>query len=320
MNDPLLSALVSAGDPAAREQEIERLIVRMSQPLAERILSRYRLQPQDAEDVISTVNLRVVRKLRALLESDEEAIGDLGDYVATLTYHAIHDHLRGRYPERTRLKNRLRYLLTHDDRLALWTAGMDYVAGLAGWKGSAQSFSTTALPRRDATRRMLDRAHPADALVEIFRAIQRPMLFETLLETAADLWQITDAPTIAAVAEEGDDSALTSLEQRDFLRMLWREIRLLPLLQRKALLLNLRDSEIVNPVALLVLTATTSFDEIAAAMEMSREALAALWNDLPLDDLRIAAMLGMSRQQVINLRKSARKRLGRRIFPGRGRS
>jgi predicted DNA-binding protein (UPF0251 family) len=49
-------------------------------------------------------------------------------------------------------------------------------------------------------------------------------------------------------------------------------------------------------------------------MELSTEELAALWNDLPLEDLRIAEMLGISRQQVINLRKSARHRLARRVM------
>jgi hypothetical protein len=38
-----------------------------------------------------------------------------------------------------------------------------------------------------------------------------------------------------------------------------------------------------------------------------------LWDELPLDDLKIAARLGMTRQQVINLRKSARARLARRM-------
>jgi len=35
--------------------------------------------------------------------------------------------------------------------------------------------------------------------------------------------------------------------------------------------------------------------------------------NLPLSDLDIAARLGLSRQQIINLRKSARQRLARRM-------
>jgi DNA-binding CsgD family transcriptional regulator len=41
--------------------------------------------------------------------------------------------------------------------------------------------------------------------------------------------------------------------------------------------------------------------------------LARIWKDLPLADQDIATRLDLNRQQVINLRKSARERLGRRL-------
>ena len=43
------------------------------------------------------------------------------------------------------------------------------------------------------------------------------------------------------------------------------------------------------------------------------EEFAALWNELPLADNAVAARLGCTRQQVINLRMAARKRLGHRL-------
>jgi hypothetical protein len=52
---------------------------------------------------------------------------------------------------------------------------------------------------------------------------------------------------------------------------------------------------------------------LAAALEMDAEALAALWNELPLDDRRLAEDLQLTRQQVVNIRKSARERLRRRL-------
>ena len=308
MNDPLLTPLLGTRDAGAREREIERLMTTTTQPLARRILARYTLQPADAEDVLANVDVGVLRKLRAIGETEEE-IGQLADYVAALTYNAVNDHLRRRHPERTRLKNRLRYLLMHDERLALWTIGSDSVAGLASWSGLPAAPSSVT-----PNRTMLDRARPADALVELFRAAEHPLLFDALLETAAQLWDVSDAAPVSVAPESRGANAVALLEQRDFLAALWREIRELPLPQRQALLLNLRSDEMANPIALLALTGTASFDDIAAAMEMKSEALAALWNDLPLDDLRIGGMLGISRQQVINLRKSARQRLARRIF------
>jgi hypothetical protein len=38
-----------------------------------------------------------------------------------------------------------------------------------------------------------------------------------------------------------------------------------------------------------------------------------LWSELPLEEARIAELLQLTRQQVINARKSARNRLTRRL-------
>jgi hypothetical protein len=61
-----------------------------------------------------------------------------------------------------------------------------------------------------------------------------------------------------------------------------------------------------------------SFAELASALGFSTAQLAELWPRLPLDDAAIAGKLGLTRQQVINLRKSARARLGRRITRNSG--
>ncbi len=54
-------------------------------------------------------------------------------------------------------------------------------------------------------------------------------------------------------------------------------------------------------------------EEIAAVLEIPAAELASLWPRLPLDDLTIAGRLDLTRRQVINLRKSARARLERRM-------
>ena len=78
-------------------------------------------------------------------------------------------------------------------------------------------------------------------------------------------------------------------------------------------LLNLRDSQQRDALMLLPLTGVAGLPEMSAVLELSLNELAVLWNRLPLDDLSIARLLGVSRQQVINLRKSARQRLIRRM-------
>jgi hypothetical protein len=103
------------------------------------------------------------------------------------------------------------------------------------------------------------------------------------------------------------------LEHRSWLKRLWEEILLLPLRQRLALLLNLRDEHGGAALPLFPATGVASMRQIAAALEMEAVALAGIWNQLPLADQTIAARLSVNRQQVINLRKSARERLGRRL-------
>jgi DNA-directed RNA polymerase specialized sigma24 family protein len=107
--------------------------------------------------------------------------------------------------------------------------------------------------------------------------------------------------------------AAAVLERRTYLSHLWEEIRQLPERQAAALILNLRDGQRRNAVALLPLTGVATMREIALAIGMPAERFAAIWNRLPLEDAAIAELLGVTRQQVINLRKSARERLARRM-------
>src|SRR5581483_8319845 len=89
------------------------------------------------------------------------------------------------------------------------------------------------------------------------------------------------------------------------------EICQLPAGQRKALLLNLRLPE-GSAVELLEDLGVADVHSLAATLEMAPAELAELWGRLPLDDLEIAARMGIGRQQVINLRSAARQRLRRR--------
>ena len=68
-----------------------------------------------------------------------------------------------------------------------------------------------------------------------------------------------------------------------------------------------------NALALLMILEIATFDQVAVALELAPERLAEIWSGLPLDDNSIAALLGVSRQQVINLRRAARERLARRV-------
>ena len=156
------------------------------------------------------------------------------------------------------------------------------------------------------------------ALDHVFDHARKPVELERLVEKVAELFRLPMSPTQAARHErieriDETASVESSLVYRSALIEVWREIDLLPPRQRVALLLGLRDENGSAITSLLILLRIATFDELAAAVELSPEELAAIWDQLPLPDMVIAERLGLTRQQVINLRKSARDRLGRRL-------
>ena len=146
---------------------------------------------------------------------------------------------------------------------------------------------------------------------------------DDLVKTVAELQGIKDNPVVSGSADDRDANAperlpdahanvASEVERRMYLQRLWAEIVQLPLRQRIALLLNLRDEQ-EGVLALLPLMGLASIRQLAETLAIPFENFARLWNDLPLEDSFIAEHLSATRQQVINLRKSARARLARRM-------
>ena len=123
----------------------------------------------------------------------------------------------------------------------------------------------------------------------------------------------TESALAKRLLEGSAAGGAVQVEQRLYLQHLWSEIRALPLRQRWALLLNLRDPLGLELVTLLTEMGIAGLGDIAGALDIPLEQMAQLWNRLPIEDAKIAEQMGVSRQQVINLRVSARRRLARRM-------
>jgi hypothetical protein len=161
-----------------------------------------------------------------------------------------------------------------------------------------------------------------DALAAVFTHVGAPVEFDELVKMMADLLQIKDSTVESIDADSGDQGidladreaeVAWRVEKRVFLQRLWDEAQQLPLQQRVALLLKLSDTEGGGCVALFLALGIATLDQLAEALEMSAEGLAEMWNEMPLEDAKIAELLRLTRQQVINARKSARERLARRL-------
>ncbi|HYI10351.1 MAG TPA: hypothetical protein VEK57_14925 [Thermoanaerobaculia bacterium] len=246
-------------------------------------------EPDDFDDLRSEVMLRLVRRLE---DREAEPIASFPDYVAIVAFHVVDDYVRKRYPDRARLANRIRFTLTRDDRFALWEIGRELVAGLPAWEGRR------AIPFSGGMA--VDHTDIPGSLLGIFRESGGPLGLHAIVSL---FWK-PGRPVAAPAPAPAPQMDRTNVGEK-----LWKEIRDLPLRQRIALLLHLRDDS--GESALVHLG--VGRDEIAATLGMPDAELAAIWEALPLDDNRIAARLEATRQQVINLRKCARERLARRI-------
>jgi DNA-directed RNA polymerase specialized sigma24 family protein len=340
--DSLLRLFAQTSDADEQDRVLSALLTEHAAPVAAKII-RYKTrgESEDGDDIYSEVMLQLVGRLRQLRAAGNGgAIDDFNAYVAVTTYNACDRFLSRKYPQRRRLKNGLRYLLTHREGFALWQdERQNYVGGFRRWQfgasGDDSSLKIQSL-REDARAFAGDVAvqnswseqkNAYELLTAIFEWIGAPVEIDLLVNVCAVWWNITDETIEVDAANtnekgeqrpnkqlaDGRPDAYTETERRDYLQRLWNEIAELPARQRAAVLLNLKDENGRGVIDLWLVTGVATVEKIAAVLEMSVEAFVELWNDLPLDDNRIAEKLNLTRQQVINLRKSARERLARRM-------
>jgi RNA polymerase sigma factor (sigma-70 family) len=339
MLDPALQGVLDAASDEEAERRLDTLVEDRVAPLVRTIVSRKLsasgskqvFRPEDLEDVVGDAILVLLPKLQSLRTSPgAEAIVSLDAYAAAVTYSVCAHHLRRRYPERARVKDRLRYVLGRDRRFALWEiAGLGLHAGLSSWRGRDTARGGTdrlAELEREPARwpaswkppAFIDRADPAPLLQDIFTVTGCPLEFDRLVNLVATIWQV-DRVARMDVADRLDRLAdvnpapEVTIDRRRFTARVWTEIQQLPVRQRHALLLNLRDSQGAGLLWTFPVTGVASLRAIAAVLEIPAADLAALWRQLPLDDAALAERLDCTRQQVINLRMSARKRLNNRL-------
>ena len=339
-NDSLLEPLLlEAGDEQA-DEILLRLITDHAEPVIKRIiyyklhLSSHRADGRaEADDIYQEVLLQLLAQLRQLREQpDEHPINDVRGMAAVIAHRTCSRWMRRQFPERHALKNRLQYLLTRQRGFDLWQdEDGKLAAGFAAWQGQKKAVASARLGRLSDDEGLLARIRTlksgrqqelSDVLAAIFNHLGSPVEFDELVSALASLLGIRDQPVesisenedaIAFQTAAGEPDPAWQVEKRIFLQRLWEELQQLPPNQRAALLLNLKDADGRGCIALFPATGVATVRQLADALAMSADGFAELWNELPLEDARIAELLGLTRQQVINARKSGRERLTRRL-------
>ena len=323
--DVLLEPLLAEASPAQADELLSQLITDHAEPVIKAVI-RFKLrfstnretQRAEADDIQQEVVLQLLSQLQRFRKlPDGHPITDMRGMAAVIAHRTCARWLRRQFPERHALKNRLHYLLTRQRGLALWQ-GEDgkLVAGFAVWQQQKK-------PARSAPNfpSMAKREGLAETVASIFNYLNAPVEFDELVSGLATIQGISDQPVESLTddedavheppAQEPDQAWRT--EKRMFLQRLWEELQQLPRNQRAALLLNLKDPSGFSSITLFPATGLATMRQLAEALEIRAEDFAAIWNNLPLEDARIAELLGLTRQQVINARKSGRERLARRL-------
>lgn len=330
--DPLLFPFLDADDAPEEAAALARLNDEQIEPIIRRgvgyKLRFYRprngrdlLRPE-FEEIYHDIQLRLLKRLRALKQDpDQNQIANLRAYVATVTRNTCDDYLRRRYPLRRSLKDKVRHHLLSHSEFALWEdTEHNWLAGLSSWQNGhrARNDELDTIELQAIWQKVdVQRLQLNDLLTTIFDVAHAPLELDQLTAIIARCWAIEDYPVEALDASTFDRGTETSLstviELRQLLQLLWHQICQLPRRQRVALLLNLKNPQGINIITLFPATGIATFEEVARTLEIPAAEFEQLWADLPLDDLRLAAYLGATRQQVINLRKTARERLHKRM-------
>jgi hypothetical protein len=328
---------------------LDTLLTECAPPVLNRVV-RSRLgglyTPLNADELTSEATLELLSRLRALRAgSGSHANASLNALpfdalAAGVAANTVHRFFARRFPERDRLRKKLRYIMGTSDRFRVWRdASGSSVCALTPSGGhlrvnEGQRTANAAESERTANAADVERCverirrhpvpfQPMGTLVfEILRILGCPVDLSRLTALVADLTGLREPTWISTspLPDEGfaaqdlptdAPSVAVRLEMRERLHRLWPEVLLLSVRHRLALLLSARGPGDAV-VWLLVDLGVVTFRQIAAALEMTPDGLSEIWNRLPLDDREIGARLGLERQQVINLRRTARERLARR--------
>jgi RNA polymerase sigma factor (sigma-70 family) len=318
--------------------DIDELIAVCADPIIKKVLlqrlniyfnSRGRgLNQPEAEDLYQTVILKLIACLVANGGAQvTEDIYKISNYVATIAHNVCNDFLRVKYPERNRLKNKIRDLMRRHPDFSCWIVADHTLCGLTEWAGRSESLKAEKLfdELQEKDEGGVDQLNLAELIrlplsklvVELFSRCEGPIEIDRLVHLIANLHGVKDQLNESididslAVLQIADSSAgyHEDLEAKELLLGLWKACGELPLNQRKAFILTTSDYTGESLLHSVLREQVVTITQIYRSLGVTREGLISIWDKLPLSAAAAAAELGTSIQMIAKWRHRALRKL-----------
>lgn len=289
----------------------------------------------DAEDVYQKVLLQLTRALSRGGYLYTGRIKNLQNYVAMTAHRVCTDEIRERAPLWSSRMASVRELFNRSPELATWKIERPAnprvpraLCGLMKWKGEGEAkncllametqeaelgrFKLDRFPRTDVAQVKL-----AALVAEILDWVGGPVELTQMVDLVVWLQGSVELTT-----ESLNDPAVhphslpqftphpdSEIAASQLLSRIWQESRSLPLWQRRTLFLTFGDDAGENILHLLRARGEITIGDAVRALELSRERLEGVWDELSLDVAGAAEFFGTTKGNVKKWRYRATGRL-----------
>jgi RNA polymerase sigma factor (sigma-70 family) len=346
--DQLLQPYLQAANDSDSQQQLEELLLFHAAPVVRQTLRRklgfyvnqHGKNPrnQDAEDLYQDIMTKIVQTLHNLRDPPANTeIDNFKQYVARIAANACNDVLRAKSPVRARLKNNLRYLLTHHRDFAVWKMEDETLSGFALWRDTSKSTSSekaaadlderlAEFRARRFPRQNIQEVPVTKIVAELFHWTGSPIALDALVQIIAKLLDVQDHPVesldddtqVETTIAQSTVTSSSRVEEQSLLRSLWHALKELSVEQRDVFCLGFEDESGRDFFTVVLEAEVVSFGELVHELGRSAGTIVRLWSQMPMDDEEIAVELKTKRTQVQKWRFRALQRLKKGLLPFRG--
>jgi RNA polymerase sigma factor (sigma-70 family) len=318
---------------------VDELITIYATPIIKRVLlqrlnfyfnpGRKDLHHPETEDLYQTVILKLITSI-STHDPDTSIQGteEIRKYIATITHNVCNDYLRMKYPERNRLKYKIRDLIRRYPEFSCWKVENRFLCGLVEWRDRPESNRAEKLifelnekgSNTEIGKFTLVELVPFSLYRQVshlFYWCDGPMELENLVHIIARIQGIKDYPS-ESLNEEGIFNQHIScspgqysenVETKELLYKLWINSCKLPYNQRRTIILTSYDHTGESLLHRLLREQIVTITQIYRGLKMTREELISIWEKLPLDTSTAAVEFGTSTGMIAKWRHRALKKL-----------